>query len=106
MFTVRSGIPRSVADAYWPVDTGRQKPNTGVAISVAPPPKMVTVSVDDTVIRFVAFEGRRIVKWASVDMYSDDLTMPPEFAKYAGRFNRKIVDLPFYAPLVRFIEKP
>jgi hypothetical protein len=69
--------------------------------------RSITVSADDTTIRAVAFEGRRVVDWTTIDLDGDGpLALPPTFRRYIGRAGRKISDLPFYAPLVRFMAKP
>ena len=67
----------------------------------------MTIAIDDSILRAVAFDGRSVVDWATIDLNGDGgLELPASFKRFSGRFARKITDLPFYVPLVRLMEKP
>jgi hypothetical protein len=99
-------LPLSAVEALWPAAAP-----DAPAPSVARLPKLstgrsITIAIDESNIRIVAFAGRRVVDWGTIDLGEGALELPVSFKRYTGRFARKITDLPFYAPLVRFIDKP
>ena len=69
--------------------------------------RTLTVSVEGALLRAVGFSGSSAVVWATIDL--DDpagASLPPELAAFAGGRTRQLTDLPFYASLVRYLEKP
>ena len=69
--------------------------------------RTLTVSVEGSLLRAVAFSGSRIVAWATIDLDDPEgASLPPELAAFAGGRTRQLTDLPFYASLVRYLEKP
>ena len=69
--------------------------------------RTLTVSVEGPLLRAVAFAGRRVAAWATVDLDDPEAaSLPPELAAFARGRSRQLTDLPFYASLVRYLEKP
>ncbi|MEE8518021.1 MAG: hypothetical protein V3S98_02725, partial [Dehalococcoidia bacterium] len=69
--------------------------------------RVLTVSVDGQSIRVVAFSGRTASAWTTIDLNGPGpFELPEEFAKFLGRRSKQVSDLPFYAPLVRYFERP
>lgn len=69
--------------------------------------RTLTVSAEGALLRAVGFSGSRVVAWATIDL--DDpvgASLPPELAGFAGGRGRQLTDLPFYASLVRYLERP
>lgn len=100
-------LPTSTTEALWPADGPIGRSNTTAKFPTLPSGKSVTIAIDDSTIRAVAFDGRRVVDWASIDLNGDGaLELPASFKRFSGRFARKVTDLPFYVPLVRLMEKP
>ena len=101
------------------VDGGTNRPLTELEQSEAPVDarlrgglhrprrRTLTVSAEGPLLRAVGFSGDRVVAWATIDL--DDpagASLPPELAAFAGGRTRQLTDLPFYASLVRYLEKP
>lgn len=98
-------LPSSVNDAVWPLSWSAEKPDW-LSLS-SNNGRLLTVSTDETSVRFVAFKGRRVVDWATVELNgSGSFTLPPSMAEYSGRLGRQLADLPFYTSLTRFLAKP
>ena len=69
--------------------------------------RVLTISVDGPLVRAVAFSGRTIAAWTTIDLNGGGaLELPEEFTKFLGRRSKQVTDLPFYSPLVRFLERP
>ena len=69
--------------------------------------RLLTVSTDESTIKFVAFKGRTVVDWATVDLNGGGpVALPAGMSEFAGRFSRQLADLPFYTSLTRFLPKP
>ena len=69
--------------------------------------RTLAVSVEGPLLRAVAFSGRRIVAWATLDLDDPDgAALPPELAEFTRGGSRQLIDLPFYASLVRYLDKP
>ena len=69
--------------------------------------RTLTVGVEGSLLRAVAFSGRRVAAWAAIDL--DDpqgASLPPELAAFTRGRARQVTDLPFYASLVRYLQKP
>ena len=69
--------------------------------------RTLTVSAEGARLRAVAFSGSRVVAWATIDLDGPEgASLPPELAAFAGGRTRQLTDLPFYASLLRYLEKP
>ena len=69
--------------------------------------RTLTVSVEGPALRAVAFVGDRVAAWATIDLDATEAaSLPPELAAFARGRSRQLSDLPFYASLVRHLEKP
>ena len=119
MSTVVGGTDRVLSPVASPGAPGDGRPSDGAperarAGSARPGGKLerlrrrtLTVSVEGAVLRAVAFSGSRIVAWATVDLDDPEgASLPPELAALTRGRTRQLTDLPFYASLVRYLEKP
>ncbi|MCH7654815.1 MAG: hypothetical protein IIC95_02380 [Chloroflexi bacterium] len=119
MSTVDGGTDRVLSPVASPGAPGDGRPSDGAperarAGSARPGGKLerlrrrtLTVSVEGAVLRAVAFSGSRIVAWATVDLDDPEgASLPPELAALTRGRTRQLTDLPFYASLVRYLEKP
>jgi hypothetical protein len=107
MTTVNRQLPNSSTEALWPTYVSPVPSRKTPRSPRLPTSKSITIALDDSTIRVVAFDGRRVVDWTSIDLNGDGaLQLPAGFNQYSGRFSRKITDLPFYMPLIRFMAKP
>ena len=69
--------------------------------------RTLTISVEGAVLRAVAFSGRSVLAWARLDLDDADVgALPTEFGPFVRGRARHVIDLPFYASLVRFLERP
>ena len=69
--------------------------------------KTLTLAVDGSTVRAVAFDAKRVAAWASIELDGPGpFTLPEQFNAYLGRSARQVGDLPFYAALTRFMDKP
>ena len=86
----RVGLDEGTADRIWRLEK-----------------QTLTVTVEGPLLRVVAFRGRRAAAWATLDLDDPDAAaLPPGLAEFAGAQTRQLIDLPFYASLVRYLEKP
>lgn len=107
MATVNRQLPNSSTEALWPTYASPPPSRKTGRSPKLPTSKSITIALDDSTIRVVAFDGRRVVDWTSIDLNGDGaLELPAAFNRYSSRFSRKITDLPFYMPLIRFMAKP
>ena len=101
-------MPASVADAFLsPLVRQADPARMSLRLPRMFRKRTLTVTSDDSALRVVAFEGRRIVAWASMDLDGGGpFDLPKAFKPFAGRFSHKIGELPFYSPLTRFMPRP
>ena len=109
MSTVDGGMDRTTAEAEQPDAPVGERPvdeREGGWLQ-RPRRQTLTVSAEGALLRAVAFSGSRIVAWATIDLDDPEgASLPPELAAFAGGRTRQLTDLPFYASLVRYLEKP
>ena len=109
MSTVDGGTGRALTEAEQPTAPVGERP-----VGERPAGRLqrlrrrtLTVSVEGALLRAVGFSGSRVVAWAAIDL--DDpagASLPPALAAFTRGRSRRLTDLPFYASLVRYLEKP
>ncbi|MEX2431238.1 MAG: hypothetical protein WD645_04890, partial [Dehalococcoidia bacterium] len=71
------------------------------------PRQTVSVSLENSSLRIVVFTGPQVTHWATVDLNrGEDLDIPADIGEFLSGDGRHLCDLPFYAPLVRYFERP